>query len=269
MRRAGFEGRAAARRKKLEQAAEKAEQKGRGLLDRAHAMAAVIPFGQPVLLGHHSEKRDRSYREKIHTTFGKGFAELEKARSYAEKASGVGRAGISSDDPDAIEKLTEKLRGLERAQELMKKANAIIRRHKDRERCLSALVQLEGVTEEKAVELLKPDLMGRVGFPAYALSNNNAVIHATRRRIAMLQRSLKADDVHVHMAGFEYREDVGDNRIHFVFSGKPEAAVRDLLKRWGFKWSPSRPGQPWVRLLNPAGQFAAKMVIEQLMKQEG
>lgn len=49
-------------------------------------MASIIPFGQPILVGHHSEQRDRNYRDRIHNTFGKAFAEQDKAAYYHSKA---------------------------------------------------------------------------------------------------------------------------------------------------------------------------------------
>ena len=45
--------------------------------DRLHTdardMASIIPFGQPILVGHHSEKRDRNYRGRIHKKFERSF----------------------------------------------------------------------------------------------------------------------------------------------------------------------------------------------------
>jgi hypothetical protein len=52
---------------------------------KAHDMAAAIPLGQPILVGHHSEGRDRSYRERIETTQRKSFETAERASYYADK----------------------------------------------------------------------------------------------------------------------------------------------------------------------------------------
>ena len=46
-------------------------------------------MGQPILVGHHSEKGDRRYREKIHNTFGKSFEKKDKAKYYADKAESI------------------------------------------------------------------------------------------------------------------------------------------------------------------------------------
>ncbi len=56
------------------------------LYNEASKMASAIPFGQPILVGHHSEKRDRNYRDKIHNKFGKAFEEMDKAEFYRKQA---------------------------------------------------------------------------------------------------------------------------------------------------------------------------------------
>lgn len=56
------------------------------LLTRARDMASRIPMGQPILVGHHSENRDRRYRDRIHTTEGKGHAENQRAGYWAGRA---------------------------------------------------------------------------------------------------------------------------------------------------------------------------------------
>ncbi|CAL1519136.1 DUF3560 domain-containing protein [Chitinophaga sp. MM2321] len=84
--------RAARRAENAERKAGRAEQHSDDLYRKAKDMAAVIPFGQPIHIGHHSEKRDRNYRDKIHNTFGKSFAEAEKAEHYNSKAETARRA---------------------------------------------------------------------------------------------------------------------------------------------------------------------------------
>ena len=77
---------ASERAERFEARAEKAEKQATALYEQAHKMADEIPFGQPILAGHHSEKRDRNYRDRIHNKFGKAFEENDKAKHYAAKA---------------------------------------------------------------------------------------------------------------------------------------------------------------------------------------
>ena len=66
--------------------AENASKESNDLLNKSSRMAEAIPFGQPILIGHHSEQRDRNYRNKIWNTIGKSVKAAEKAEYYEQKA---------------------------------------------------------------------------------------------------------------------------------------------------------------------------------------
>ena len=66
-----YEEKQEARRARYEEKASRLRDEAHRLHDQAHEMASAIPFGQPILVGHHSEGRDRRYRDRIHNTFGK------------------------------------------------------------------------------------------------------------------------------------------------------------------------------------------------------
>jgi hypothetical protein len=260
-----YEERQAARKARLEERAAKAQREGSAKLNQARGMASHIPFGQPILVGHHSEGRDRRYRQRIHDNFGKGFAHLEKAEALAARAESVGTGGISSDDPEAIAKLKAELEGLEANQERMKAANKVIRaRAGDEEEQVNGLVALGWLTSEKARELVRPDFCGRIGFPAYSLSNNNANMARIRLRIKDLEKRREAAPVAAEGKGYTYKEDPEENRVMFMFDGKPDEAVRGILKSHAFKWSPSRGA--WVRQLTGSGVYAGQCVRERLDK---
>ena len=252
-----YESRQQARRDRLEARAARLRNEGTAALDKSRKMAEVIPFGQPILVGHHSEKGDRNYRDRIQRTTGKGFALLDQAKEAASRAAAVGTGGISSDDPEAIAKLSEELAGCEASQARMKQANALIRKHKTDAERVAALVAV-GFSERLAAEAVKPDFCGRVGFPSYALQNNSANMRRIRLRIEQLQAAAKRVDVEAAGDGYTYREDTEENRVMFVFAGKPDEATRAVLKSHAFRWSPSRGA--WVRQLSNAGIYAAKCV---------
>ncbi len=230
--------------------------------DRAKQMGEAIPFGQPILVGHHSEGRDRNYRQRIHNTYGKAFDLQKKADHYVKKAAAVGDGGVSSDDPDAIAKLMGQVEQLTSNQEHMKKINQVIRKHKgDAEGQRRALLGL-GCSEESAQTQITPDYAGRVGFPSYALTNNNANIRRIQQRIKQLQANQERAPVSIQGIGYAYAEDVEGNRVMFMFEGKPEKSTREMLKRNGFRWSPTRGA--WVRQLNNAAIWQAKAVMQLL-----
>ncbi len=260
-----YEARQEARRERYERKAEQLRAEAGRLHDQAHDMASVIPLGQPILVGHYSEGRDRRYRERIHNTFGKAVATMDKADYYEQKAASVGTGGISSDDPDAVRKLKEKLAELEKLQEWMKQANALIRKHKTPERQLAALMDM-GMSEAEAKEVLAPGWRHRPGFMPFQLQNNNANIRRVRQRIQQLEQAAQNVTVEQECGSYTYREDAEENRVMFLFDGKPEPEVRALLKSHGFKWSPTRGA--WVRMLNNMGRYAAERVRREMDKND-
>lgn len=258
-----YEQKQADRRERYQDRAAAASKESDAAYATARERGQLIPFGQPILVGHHSERRDRNFRAGISRMYEKSFALIDKAKHYEEKAAAVGTGGISSDDPDAIVKLRAELAECEACQERMKAANKAIRTGKTPDKQVPALVNL-GFSEANAQALLKGDFCGRVGFAPFQLSNNNANMTRIKKRIEDLEKIRSREAVEVESEGYTYREDTEENRVMFVFDGKPEQAVRDLLKRNAFKWSPSR--NAWVRQLTNAGIYAGKQVRQGLAK---
>jgi hypothetical protein len=256
-----YEEKQAAKKQRLEDRAAAASREAQATYSKARKLGEMIPFGQPILVGHHSEGRDRNYRAKIHNTYGKAFALHDQAQALARRAESVGTGGISSDDPDAVTKLRRELEGMEAMQNRMKAANKAIKANKTPESQVAALVDL-GFDDARACGLIKPDYANRIGFATYQLSNNNANMRRIKGRIEELEKAAQRTDVEREGEGYTYREDTTENRVMFLFDGKPPAEVRDVLKRHAFKWSPSRGA--WVRHLNNAGIYAANQVIEAL-----
>ncbi|MGB6103057.1 MAG: DUF3560 domain-containing protein [Pusillimonas sp.] len=258
-----YKAKQAARKARYEERAAAARDQADAIHAKASSMTDAIPFGQPVLVGHHSESRDRNYRARIHRTLGKAFEALDKAEHYEQKAATVGKGGISSDDPDAIEKLKAQLSHAQAMQDLMKKADALLRKHKnDTAAALAALTSLDGITEAQACALLQPEFAGRSGFASYQLTNNNANMRRIAARIKELERAASRDGLEKQGDGYLYRVDPGENRAMFLFDGKPLKETRDVLKRHGFRWSPTRDA--WVRQLTGNAQWAAKQVMTYL-----
>jgi hypothetical protein len=89
----------------------------------------MIPPGQPILVGHHSEKGHRAHLNRIDRHFAKAKEHHDKADYFRRRAAAVdSNRAIFSDDPDASEKLIDKLERLKKRQGLMKRANQLIRK---------------------------------------------------------------------------------------------------------------------------------------------
>jgi len=127
-----YEEKLAAKKARYEERAANAEYASQETYRQARRMGDAIPFGQPILVGHHSEGRDRNYRAKIHNTYGKAFELQDKAEYYAQKAARIGTGGISSDDPEAIQKLRDELTNLGECQYQYRPAMAPVLVHRGR-----------------------------------------------------------------------------------------------------------------------------------------
>ncbi|WP_434523842.1 DUF3560 domain-containing protein [Photorhabdus asymbiotica] len=256
-----YEMKLQARRERYKELSDKAKSESRSYYNRAKDMASLIPFGQPILVGHYSEKRDRNYRNKIHNTFGKSFKLLDKANYYEDKASKIGGGGISSDDPNAIKKLKDKLDNCVKSQELMKKCNKIIRTNKSDEEKTNEIIEL-GISEKNAIELVKGDFLGKKGFASYSLQNNNAEINRIKNRISGLESRKGREEVKEEYNNFTFIINNEENRIMFIFKGKPGDEVREILKKNAIKWSPTR--KAWIRKITPNALHAARSVKEKI-----
>ena len=258
-----YEQKIEARKERYRALAEKSRARANELITRASKMASVIPFGQPILIGHHSEGRDRRYRARIGQNFTKGTDLLKKAEYYERRAESTNNGAISADDPDATEKLRERITALKTVQERMKAANAAIRKHqKDGPEAQQAALESIGFTAEQAAELLKPDFAGRLGFAPFQLTNNNATIKRLESRLKILEKAQDLEDRTTDYAWGSVRENKEINRIQFTFGGKPDETVRKLMKANGFRWAPSEGA--WQRQLTSNAVYAARGIIKQL-----
>lgn len=167
--------------------AEKRAARADGNFRRAHDLVKDIPLGQPILVGHHSERRHRRTLEKSDNAMRRGCEDQHKAGEMESRADNIEDAAdraIYRDDPDAIERLTAKLADLEAQRAAMKQTNTIIRNKKLTPEEKIRQIQACGLSERNAHRALTPDYMGRLGFPAYAFSNLSGTITKERKRLA-------------------------------------------------------------------------------------
>jgi len=231
----------------------KSEAESDQLYLRSKEMAGVIPIGQPILVGHHSQNRDRRYREKIEGAMRRSIEAGKKADYYADKAQSIrDNDAIFSDDPQALLKLEQKLGELKDRQGFMRAANKCLRK-KDRE----GFLMLDFASAELWEKLMNPE-WGGVGFAAYSLSNNNANIRRIEKRIAALKAQPEGGALHVEINGLRIFENREANRLQLFFEGKPEADVISQLKRHGFRWCRSQLA--WQRHISNNAFYWARQI---------
>lgn len=112
--------------------------------DAAHRISDGIPMGQPILVGHHSQRRAERDVARMHAGMQKGWDEAKKSAYFADRAKASGAYEAFRKEPGRtlrrIEKLEADQRWLER--ELAKENSADWQAELNR-RMAEALEQLE------------------------------------------------------------------------------------------------------------------------------
>ncbi len=78
--------RAKAKAERYEEWADKARQRSDEAFERSNNAVAGIPFGQPILVGHHSEGMHRAAIKKSWAAMDKSVEEMHKAEAHESKA---------------------------------------------------------------------------------------------------------------------------------------------------------------------------------------
>jgi len=124
-----FESRRAEKAARFRELPAKHENISTGRHLAARQRIEMIPLGQPILVGHHSEKRYRKDLTRIDEHLAKAKEHHDKAEYFRRHAAAAeSNRAIFSDDPDATEKLVDKIERLKQRQGAMKRANQLIRK---------------------------------------------------------------------------------------------------------------------------------------------
>lgn len=226
-------------------------------LNHGYAIAARCPS---VLIAGPANFPVRK-KEKQNRAADANMKEWQEIQGILARIRGVGTAGISSDDENALQKLREKLARHEREQEMMKSINAYYRKHGTLDGC--PLLSAEETEKIKAV-MARDWRANPKPYESYLLSNNNQTIRSVKARIAELEAKQSSPVPEGwSFDGGRVVMNQEENRIQILFDGKPDADIRSELKHAGFRWAPSQGA--WQRMLNQNGIYAAKSVTEQWM----
>ncbi|MBZ0121665.1 MAG: DUF3560 domain-containing protein, partial [Sandaracinaceae bacterium] len=254
-----------ARRTRLQARADKAQAKARAAAGKADSIASMIPMGQPILVGHHSERRHRKHLGEIDRAMRTAIEASDEAEELRRRARRVGSAGVSADDPNAIDKLEAKIAQIERDRDEAKKVNAAYR-----EGGWEAVAKLGVIGPEDvlalgaAMEHLPRGM--RVPYPAYVFQNVSSELRRLRERVEALKKGpIGFDPVEGDGWRLEARPDL--NRVALSFDRRPDKSVTEALRRGGWRWSP-REGA-WLRMLNNTGVNAAELLIARLFGWRG
>ena len=224
-----------ARLEKRRDWAESRDLKAAQAFNTARTIADGIPMGQPVLIGHHSERHHRRDIARIDANMRKGCESEQMASEHRSKAGGIAHqldTSIYSDDPDAIEALQSRVTELEATRDRMKRVNTLYRKN--------------DVAGLAAMGLNLDTLKARVAaigyswvkapYEAYQLSNLGARITAAKKRITDVQDRQRRAAAAEEAGGVAVQYSTDGVYCRLTFADKPERSTLDALKAAGFHW---------------------------------
>jgi uncharacterized small protein (DUF1192 family) len=165
---------------------------------------------------------------------------------------------IKSDDPNAVEKISEKIALLERRQARCKAINAA---HKKFLKDPASLDTAELSDNDKLIVRNYVPAYSWEPHPIapYSLTSLSAEIRRLKARVPAVQHQQAMKECGAYDIGdVTYVED--DGRVQLSFPGKPSDVIRSDLKSHGFKWSPTRTA--WVRALTESARYHGKRIAE-------
>lgn len=190
---------------------------------------------------------DKRYEEMIE------FKDRAEAAILRElKKMGVEEAG------GELEVLKKKIADAERNHEFMVKTNVIVRKKIPDDQKIREIMALGKISEATVREILKPDYMGRIGFPAYALSNDTANIHRMKERLKELEKREVTPTAEITFPGGYISDNREEDRVQIFFDQKPPQAMIDKLKSEGWRWAPSVGA--WSRKRTENALYSAKRI---------
>ena len=220
-------------------------------MNQGYAITARVPS---ILVAGGSNFPVRK-KEKQNRATDANMEEWRQIQGLLDKIRGTGRGSISSDDPEAVRKLKEKLAGLEQEQERMKAVNAYYRKHKTLDGC-PQLTPVEA--EQRKAAMARSWRADPKPYESYLLTNNNVNIRQTKKRIEELSAKKETEFEGWAFEGGEVKMDVQSNRLQVFFHEKPDRDTCSAMRHGGFRWAPSVGA--WQRqLTNNAIWTAAHM----------
>ncbi len=210
------------------------------------------PANFPVARARKARDRADKHAQTVNQHLARCFGKIERI------AFPFGRDGdpIRANDPDAIEKLENRLHTMKVTHESMKQGNAILRRIDDPDELKTELDKL-GLSPDTVSRAIAEK--SREGRSQFFLTNSLARIKATEDRLTALRlRKSKPTDEEI-INGVRVIRNREDQRLQLVFPDKPSPTIIAMLKRHAFKWSPRNSA--WQRVLTNNAIYAAREVL--------
>jgi len=174
--------------------AESRQAKARASFAGAEEAVEGIPYGQPILIGHHSEGRHRAALRRQDSRMRAGCESLDMAKHHASKAEGIQTQldrSIYSDDTNATEALRARIAEREAEHGRLRAYNASCKKAVKEGRKLGNSDLLDESQKADILNLARVcpyQMRPGGGFPGYALSNLRANINRDKNRLESIER---------------------------------------------------------------------------------
>ena len=237
--------------------AEKYAEKEKDYLSSMSEIYSPMIAGPSKFPTERMRKRNEITDRKLHDMLEWEDKQIERAKKDLKKVAVEEEGGEIAHLEKEIDQLKEQL-------EKEKEANKIIRKKNlsDEEK-IEELMNL-GYSRTTASELLKPDIMGNIGYAGYELSSIRNKIKTREERLKQLkEKEQKAkggvENKILFEGGYIYwNYDI--DRLQIFFEKIPPEEVRSALKHSGWHWSRSQGA--WQRKITNAAEYSAKSIIK-------
>lgn len=185
--------------KRLEWAASREKKAGLAHVSSNEAVAN-IPLGQPILVGHHSEKRHRKALDRAHNNMSQSVEHLDMSKRHIERAEGIKHQldnTIFSDDADVFERLQAKIEAIKSEIAGMKAQN---------EKAKIERSKLSKEEQESIVNMTRRFLGDKIPskyrfFQSFEFTNLNAKRRQAEKRFgSLVKKRIGVDSLEKHYA---------------------------------------------------------------------
>lgn len=222
--------------KRLDWSASRAQESDRRF-DAARSAVAGIPFGQPILVGHHSEGRHRAALKRSDNNMRAAVESHEMAQRHSSVAASLQIAldtSIYSDDTDAVEALEKRIAEREAESERMRLVNKAHAKFMKTGKLDEALTAAEKVL----VQTYKPPYSFEPRpYPPYKLSNLRGRITADKKRLEVIKRRNARSERAAQAGGCVVEKSASGEHCQVTFAEKPDRSVLVALRSAGFHFS--------------------------------
>lgn len=228
----------------------------------ASETVAGIPFGQPILVGHHSEKRHRRTLERADNHMRASVEAADMAQRHGDVAATLADrldTNIFSDDADAIEQLEARIAKREAERDRKKLANAAWRKAgkpspdagADAWRPVAEKVGAETalLAARSLADQGRTDSGQWVPYSwakPFDLTSLGANIRRDLERIEEVKRQQQRTVAAEEAGGVAIKRNAAANWCTVTFADKPERAIIEALRAAGYGWG----GGSWNGYLN-------------------